>query len=69
MKLTPTKKLELIWITVYSVGNGITCEQAVAAIASLFPGPPGATLNPAMLPHLLDHVTVPRKTRRRLSSK
>ncbi len=69
MKLTPTKKLELVWLIAYSVGQGITSEQAIAAIASLFPGPPGATIDPDKLPELLSLVSVPRKPRRRLQSK
>lgn len=65
-KLSATKRLELIRVAVYSVGDTLTAAEAIAFIAGFFSADPTWRINPGMLPAglaALEHV-VPGAARR-----
>ena len=67
MKLSAAKKLELVRIAVYSVGDTLSSGEALAFIGSLFSEDPIKRFDPTALPTLLNLVSAPRKTKRRRS--
>jgi hypothetical protein len=68
MRIPAGKKLQLVQLAVYSAGDTITREQALAFISSLFAEDPGTRINAEMFAELLNLVTPSRPRRLRKKS-